>query len=54
MSHVAKVLRDDISTISQKYTKDSIEGIGKSHEGVKKTLADLKRECSPLKSETKA
>jgi DNA-binding transcriptional regulator YiaG len=43
MSNVAKVLRDEISRISRKETKSSIEGIGKSHKGLKKIVVDLKR-----------
>jgi DNA-binding transcriptional regulator YiaG len=43
MSNVAKVLRDEISRISRKETKSSILSIGKSHKGLKKTVADLKR-----------
>jgi DNA-binding transcriptional regulator YiaG len=43
MPNVAKVLRDEISRISRKETKSSIEGIRKSHKGLKKTVADLKR-----------
>jgi DNA-binding transcriptional regulator YiaG len=43
MSNVAKVLRDEISRISRKETKSSIQGIGKSHKGLKKTVADLKK-----------
>jgi DNA-binding transcriptional regulator YiaG len=43
MSNVSKVLRDEISRISRRETKGSIEGIGKSQKGLKKTVADLKR-----------
>jgi DNA-binding transcriptional regulator YiaG len=43
MPNVAKVLRDEISRISRKETKSSIEGIGKSHKGLKKIVTDLKR-----------
>jgi DNA-binding transcriptional regulator YiaG len=43
MSNIAKVLRDEISRISRRETKSSIQGIGKSHKGLKKTVADLKR-----------
>jgi DNA-binding transcriptional regulator YiaG len=43
MPNVAKVLRDEISRISRKETKSSIEGIGKSQKGLKKIVADLKR-----------
>jgi DNA-binding transcriptional regulator YiaG len=43
MSNIAKVLRDEISRISRRETKDSIGGIGKSHKGLKKTVADMKR-----------
>jgi DNA-binding transcriptional regulator YiaG len=43
MSNVAKVLREEISRISRRETKNSIEGIGKSQKGLKKIVADLKR-----------
>jgi DNA-binding transcriptional regulator YiaG len=42
MSNLAKVLRDEISRISRRETKNSIEGIGKSHKGLKEMVADLK------------
>jgi DNA-binding transcriptional regulator YiaG len=53
MSNVAKVLREEISRISRKETKNSIEGIGKSHKGLKKTVADLKRRVLLLEKENK-
>jgi DNA-binding transcriptional regulator YiaG len=43
MVNVAKVLRDEISRISRRETKSSIQGIGKSHKGLKKMVADLKK-----------
>jgi DNA-binding transcriptional regulator YiaG len=43
MPNVAKVLRDEISRISRRETKNSIDGMGKSHKGLKKIVADLKR-----------
>jgi DNA-binding transcriptional regulator YiaG len=53
MSNVAKVLRDEISRISRKETKNSIEGIGKSHKGLKKTVADLKTRILLLEKDNK-
>jgi DNA-binding transcriptional regulator YiaG len=53
MSNVAKVLRAEISRISRKETKSSIEGIGKSHKGLKKIVADLKRRVLLLEKENK-
>jgi DNA-binding transcriptional regulator YiaG len=43
MSNVAKVLRAEICRISRRETKNSIEGIGKSHKGLKNIVVDLKR-----------
>jgi DNA-binding transcriptional regulator YiaG len=43
MSNVAKVLRDEISRISLKETKNWIVGIGISNKALKKTVADLKK-----------
>jgi DNA-binding transcriptional regulator YiaG len=43
MSNVAKVLRAEISRISRREMKNSIEGIRKSNRGLKKIVADLKR-----------
>jgi DNA-binding transcriptional regulator YiaG len=53
MSNVVKVLRDEISRISRKETKNSIESIGKSHKGLKKIVADLKRRVFSLERENK-
>jgi hypothetical protein len=36
MPNVAKVLRDEISRISRRETRNPIEGIGKSHKELRK------------------
>jgi DNA-binding transcriptional regulator YiaG len=53
MSNVAKVLKDEISRISRKETKSAVGPIGKSHRGLKKIVADLKRRVVLLEKENK-
>lgn len=53
MSNVAKVLRDEISRISRRETKTFIEGIGRSHKGLKKIVADLKNRVVLLENDNK-
>jgi DNA-binding transcriptional regulator YiaG len=53
MSNVAKVLKAEISRISRREAKNSIEGIGKSHNGLKKIVADLKKRVVLLEKENK-
>jgi DNA-binding transcriptional regulator YiaG len=54
MSNVAKILRDEISRISRRETKNSIDGMGKSHRGLKKIVADLKRRVLLLEKGNKS
>jgi DNA-binding transcriptional regulator YiaG len=53
MSNVAKVLKAEISRISRKEAKGAVGPIGKSHKGLKKIVADLKRRVALLEKENK-
>jgi DNA-binding transcriptional regulator YiaG len=53
MSNVARVLKAEISRISRKEAKGAIGVIGKSHRGLKKIVADLKRRVVLLEKENK-
>jgi DNA-binding transcriptional regulator YiaG len=53
MSNVAKVLKDEISRISRKEVKGTVGVIGKSHRGLKKIVADLKRRVDLLEKENR-
>jgi DNA-binding transcriptional regulator YiaG len=53
MSNVAKVLKAEISRISRKEVKGTIGVIGKSHRGLKKIVADLKRRVDLLEKENR-
>jgi hypothetical protein len=53
ISNVAKVLKAEISGISRRRPKNSIEGMGTSYRGPKKIVADLKRRVVLLEKDEK-
>jgi DNA-binding transcriptional regulator YiaG len=53
MPNVEKTLKAEISRISRKEIKTAIGQIGKSHIGLKRTVADLKKRLASLEKENK-